>query len=322
MNIKHKIYSVGIIAIITLLLFSGCSTHRHYNFTARKEVSSYNYPTLQVRLNAVLAQHQLTKLVSEKRLGITLFDLNLRPSIDIAEVNGNNMMYAASLPKIAILFGLMRRVSEGTIEWTPELEQLATEMIRYSSNEAASKLFYTTGPSFIETQLENYNLYDIRAGGGLWVGKEYGKGMAWRRDPILNLSHAASAMKVAQLYYLLESGHLLPAHQTKLMMDVLSNPGIEHKFVKGLHSVCPDAALYRKSGSWGTFHSDSALISNGEKKYIAVALLDDEKGAEILEDLIVDLDTIVSGQRSAHCRISSPDIMTASASAVRPAAQS
>jgi len=313
LQINHKISGLSIIAIIVILLFTGCSTQKRYKHPDGNRILLTGQLTLQERLDSVLAQRHLTKLISENRLGITLFDLNTTPIIEIAQINGNNMMYAASLPKIAILFGLLKRVSEGTISWTPEIEQLATEMIRYSSNEAASELFYKTGPNFIESQLEDFNLYDLRNGGGLWVGKEYGKGIAWRRDPLLNISHAASAMKVAQLYYLLESGHLLPANQAKIMKEVLSNPGLNHKFVKGLHSVCPDAKLFRKSGSWSTFHSDSALISNGEKNYIAVALLNDPNGQGILENLIVDLDQIVTGKGSTHCRSFSPEIVTASA---------
>jgi beta-lactamase class A len=50
-----------------------------------------------------------------------------------------------------------------------------------------------------------YRLYDPRHYGGLWVGKDYAKSGLWRRDPLHNLSHGATAMQVARFYYLLKT---------------------------------------------------------------------------------------------------------------------
>ena len=68
-----------------------------------------------------------------------------------------------------------------------------------------------------------------------------------RRDPLHNLSHGATAFQVARLYWMLATDRLLSPPMNALMKQVLSNPGIHHKFVKGLDSR-PGADIYRKSG--------------------------------------------------------------------------
>jgi beta-lactamase class A len=77
------------------------------------------------------------------------------------------------------------------------------------------------------------------------------------------------------------------------MKSILANPAIEHKFVKGLKSVHPDSRIYRKSGTWKQYHSDSAIIEHDGRRYIAVALAKSRRGGEWLSDLIVALDDLI-----------------------------
>ena len=62
----------------------------------------------------------------------------------------------------------------------------------------------------------------------------------------------------------------------------------------GLEEDNPDARLYRKSGTWKQFHADSALVVDPGYRYIAVAIVEDEDGAEILETLIGATDRAVA----------------------------
>ena len=41
---------------------------------------------------------------------------------------------------------------------------------------------------------------------------------------------------------------------------MLGDPGIDHKFVRTLKRLAPEAELYRKSGSWRDWHADSVLV--------------------------------------------------------------
>lgn len=174
-------------------------------------------------------------------------------------------------------------------------------MIRYSSNAAATRVLNRIGPKYLNRLLQSdrYRLYDKSHNGGLWVGKPYGKSPAYQRDPLYSISHGATAWQVARYYYLLETGKLVSPGASKEMKKILGNPRINHKFVAGLHAVHPEAEIYRKSGTWRTYHSDSAIIERDGRRYIAVALANDAHGSNWMKDLIVAMDDIIFTQTYA-----------------------
>jgi beta-lactamase class A len=181
-------------------------------------------------------------------------------------------------------------------------------MIRRSSNEAATEMLNRVGPDFILEVLQSprYRLYDPETNGGLWVGKEYSKAAARQRDPLHNLSHGATALQVARFYYLLETGQLVSPEHSRTMKAILGDPEIQHKFVKGLKAEHPDSKLYRKSGTWQDFHSDSALIERDGHRYIAVALSQSPEGGRWLSELIVAMDHLVCQPGAEMPKASSP----------------
>jgi beta-lactamase class A len=213
----------------------------------------------------------------------------------MAYVNPNEMMYAASLPKIAILLGAFEKIANGEMTLDDETLGKLKLMIRNSSNTAASDILGRVGMDYLADLLQSprYRLYDPEKNGGIWVGKEYGKAPAWQRDPLHNLSHGATALQVARFYYLLETGQLVSPELSKLMKSILADPAHEHKFVKGLKDVQPDSEIFRKSGTWGPYHSDSAIVEHHGRRYIAVALAKSTRGEQWLQKLIVALDDII-----------------------------
>ncbi len=64
-------------------------------------------------LNTVLKDLGLDKAVRNKKLGVTLVDITDLEEPLVASVNGDTMLYAASLPKIAILMGCLCRNRPG-----------------------------------------------------------------------------------------------------------------------------------------------------------------------------------------------------------------
>ena len=98
------------------------------------------------------------------------------------------------------------------------------------------------------------------------------------------LSHAATTYQVARFYCALRRGTLAEPGQLRLMREAMANPGINHKFVKGLAGH-EDLKMYRKSGSWRDFHSDSALVEAGDQAYVMVALAHNKRGSKWLERL-------------------------------------
>jgi beta-lactamase class A len=80
-----------------------------------------------------------------------------------------------------------------------------------------------------------------------------------------------------------------------MMLDVLSRPGISHKFVKGLKAY-PELRIYRKSGTWRTYHADSALVRTNGLAYIIVALTNNANGAAWIEQLAAPLHELAVSQ--------------------------
>ncbi len=252
-------------------------------------------PALQDALRARLTKMGLAREAKRGKLAVALVDITDPTNPRMAAINAHRAMYAASLPKIAILLGAFQKHADGHMELTPAHESHLTSMIRRSSNTSATYMLETVGFDYLHQVLESdrYKLYDPSLNGGLWVGKAYAKKGAWKRDPINNLSHAATVFEVARFYYLLETGRLVSDESSLKMKTMLADPAIKHKFVLGLSSHRPDARIYRKSGTWRTYHADSAVVERDGRRYIAVALADSPTGGAWLSKLIVAMDDLV-----------------------------
>jgi len=247
------------------------------------ELRKAHDPALQRGLERVVRELDLEKEVEAGRLALALVDVTRAGAPRLAMLNGDELMYAASLPKIAILFGALVEAERGRLPLNERTVGAMTRMIRYSSNvEASNVLNWVGGERLLEIlQSDRYKFYDAQGKGGLWVGKGYDREPPFHRDPLRNLVHAATAFQVARLYYLLADGRLLSPSLNALMLDVLSNPGIHHKFVKALDGV-PGARIFRKSGTWRTYHSDSALVEYAGHRYVMVGIADHPRGGEWL----------------------------------------
>ena len=71
------------------------------------------------------------------------------------------------------------------------------------------------------------------------------------------------------------------------MLEILSRPGLHDKFVSVLETHVSSQRLFRKSGEWNVYFSDSVLVWDHDcRKYILAALIDDKDGEQILRDLV------------------------------------
>lgn len=235
-------------------------------------------------------------LISKKRLAIGLVDLKDPYNVRYAGVNRNQMMYAASLPKLAILLAAQQALEDSLITPTPAVLSDMRQMISKSNNAAATRMIDRVGFKYIELVLRKpeYELYDPNFGGGLWVGKRYAKGGKRYPDPVLGTSHGATVTQVCRFYYLLSMGKLVNRPRSKDMLSILSDPEIHHKFVATLDNVVPDATLYRKSGTWRNWHADSCMVWGPVwRRYIVVALVESPKGEQILRNLITEVEKVL-----------------------------
>ncbi len=254
-------------------------------------------PELQRDVDKVIRDLGLQQAVADKQFALTVTDITDPTNPRMAAFNGDEMIYAASLPKIAILLTAFVEIEEGRMTLDRETRDSLTNMIRFSSNDDASSMTRRVGIERIAEvlTLPRFRLYDQQYNGGLWMGKEYSKQGSWKRDPLHNLSHGATTTQASRFFYLLETGQLVSPKLTRSMKEILSHPGIKHKFVKGLESQ-PEARIYRKSGSWRNWHADGALIEQDGHKYIVVGLAKHQDGGRWLSEVIGPIHSLIVEQ--------------------------
>lgn len=253
---------------------------------------------LQLSLeNELMARPDWRKLIAQKKMAVGIVDLSDPENARFARVNGNYMMYAASLPKIAILLAAMDAIEKGELKETADIKNDMRLMISKSDNHASTRMIDRVGYEKIESVMTDpkYAFYNEHTGGGLWVGKRYGSGGDTNREPLKDLSHAASVIQVCRYYYLLANGRLVNENRSRQMLQIMENPDLHHKFVNTLDKIAPKARLFRKSGSWRTYHSDSILVWGKEenRRYILVALIDDANGEQIMRDLVKPVEWVL-----------------------------
>jgi beta-lactamase class A len=284
----YRQYLIPLILLLASLLLPGAQV------SARDDLAPTQDPQLQAKLNQLVDREGWGPLIDNRSMAIALVLLQ-ENGYRLAMLNGAHMVYAASLPKIAILFSAMVASQEGALQIDAALEQDLHDMIRVSCNPCATRAMEKVGREHLLEILQRpeYGFYDEDLYGGLWVGKDYGASPAHKRDPLRGLSHGASAYQVARIYYQLYRGTLLDEKHSAMMRDMLARPGIEHKFVRGLAGE-EGLELWRKSGSWKQFHADSVLVQWRGTDYILVGLIEGVEGDRQLEQLAREAHKLVS----------------------------
>ncbi|MBE0647910.1 MAG: serine hydrolase [Bacteroidales bacterium] len=304
----------GIIVAFLMLATSACGQHQeqvHQPDTLPFALNDSLRP-LRTLVDSKLQKELVRKLntnpkwarlINQRKMAIGLVDLRDPYAVKYARVNGNVMMYAASLPKIAILLAAEDALEKGEIQYTADVKQDMRIMISRSNNEAATRMMDRLGFKKIESVLTDpkYDLYDDEFGGGLWVGKRYSKFGERYPEHIKGLSHAATVSQVCRFYYMLAFGKLVSFDRSKQMLEIMGDPELHHKFVNSLEKIAPKAKLYRKSGSWKNFHSDSILVWEMDgRKYILVALIEDPDGEKIIRDLAYTIEDVLRNYSSPY----------------------
>jgi beta-lactamase class A len=253
-------------------------------------------PDLEEALLRSIMDLGLEQPLRERKLAVALVDITDVAHPRAAALNGDQMLYAASLPKIAVLLGAFEKAAAGRLVIDAETRRQMERMIRRSSNHDATAVMHKVGHDFIARTLisPKYRLYDPFRKGGLWAGKDYAQAGAWRRDPIDNLSHGATPMQIARFFYLLETGQLVNPQASLEMKEILGRSAIHHKFVRGLELTDPTATVYRKSGTWGISHADGALVERRDGAvYIAAGIAEDPRGGEWLSQIIIQMNRLI-----------------------------
>lgn len=252
---------------------------------------------LQAKLDQALRQEKLRReLIDQGKLAVGLVDLGDPESPRFARVNGDTMMYAASLPKIIILLAAFQGFQDGSLQETPQIHTDLIEMIRRSDNFAAGQMVARIGLTKIERLIlePRYRFYNTRQGGGIWVGSSFTGNGQENPEPLKGLLQAATVHQVCRFYYLLTYGKLINPERSRQMLKILAFPDLHDKFVSRLEGMVPSNYLYRKSGEFRNWYSDSVLVWDKTwRRYILVALVEHPQGEEILRQLLPRVEDIL-----------------------------
>jgi beta-lactamase class A len=248
-------------------------------------------PALQTKLEAIDTKLRAQFGMTTQQTAVGVLDLK---GLRLAMVRPDQMDYAASVPKIGILLAYFQLHPEAATNLDATTRHELGRMIKISDNEMAAKFSQQLGLKQIQSVLNSYGLYDAQHGGGLWVGKHYGKGTERYGDPLSNNSHAATVRQLLRYYLLLEQGKLASPAASKTMREIFTSPDIAHlddKFVKGLAGR--DVQVLRKSGWWEDWFLDTAIVTGSGRHYIIAAMTHHPRGEEFLVEFARAADDLI-----------------------------
>jgi beta-lactamase class A len=256
-------------------------------------------PQLQGQVEKIDAKLRKQLDMTEAQTAVGLLDLASNPP-RLAMLRPDREEYAASVPKIGILLAYFETHPEATMKLDPTVRHQLGLMAKASSNEEASRFSHELGLLNIQKVLtEKYHFYDVAHGGGIWVGKHYGKDAERHMSPVGNNSHAATVRQLLRFWLLLEQKKLVSPAASRMMREIFASPDIPHddiKFVKGLKDR-KEVQIVRKWGTWENWFHDTAVITGGGRHYILVALTEHPKGDAYLEALAKEVDDVIEGKK-------------------------
>lgn len=247
--------------------------------------------TLQAQVEAIDARLRERHGIAPELTSVGVLDLR---RLRLALLRPDRIDYAASVPKIAILLAWFAQHPEAATQLDAATRHELGLMIKVSDNEMASKFSQQLGLKRIQEVLDAEGFYDGAHGGGLWMGKHYGKGGDRLLDPVGGHSHAATVRQILRFLLLLEQDKLLSPAASRTMREIFASPEIPHredKFVKGLAGRAVE--IRRKAGWWETWFHDAAVVSGGGRHYIIVAMTHHAKGDAFLEEFAAAVDDVM-----------------------------
>jgi beta-lactamase class A len=287
---------IFLLASSSLLLTSCASQAAPRSF--KKYTLDYNSPTnpkLQSEITKIDATLRSKFSMTPEQTAVGVLDLK---RMRLALLNPDRIDYAASVAKIGILLAYFQLHPEAATNLSLATRHDLGLMAKISSNEKAAQFSRELGLTNIQRVLNSYDFYNTNHGGGIWVGRHYGKGTERYGDPISDNSHAATVRQLVRYFLMLEQGKLVSPQASKTMREIFLSPDIppdDIKFVKALKDR--DVEIVRKWGSWEDWYHDTAIITGPGRHYILVAMTKHPRGDEYLVDLAKAVDDLMMGVR-------------------------
>jgi beta-lactamase class A len=250
-------------------------------------------PTLQAELERADAELRARYGLTSGQAAAGVLDLNTRR---LAMIHPDRVEYAASVPKIGILLAYFQLHPQAVTNLDAQTRHELGLMVKASDNEMAAKFSQELGLRQIQTVLNSYQFYDKDHGGGIWMGKHYGKGGEHIGDPVGDNSHAATVRQLLRYFLLLEQRKLVSPAASKTMREIFESPEITHDRIKFVLALSDrNVQIIRKWGTWQDWRHDTAVVIGPGRHYILVALTHHPKGDEYLVDLAKSVDDLMAG---------------------------
>ncbi len=243
--------------------------------------------TLQAFDKELRGKYEMTS----KDAAVGMLDIR---TLRLAMINPDRGEYAASIAKVGILLAYFQLHPEAATNLDVKTRHELGKMAKASDNAMAAVCSQELGLKPIQQVLNAYRLYDPRHGGGIWVGKHYGRSSERYGDPIDDHSHAANVRQLLRYFLFLEQGRLVSPEASKTMREIFATPEVPHtdnKFVKALAGR--NVEIIRKWGSWQTYLHDAAVIKGRNRHYILVGLTNHKNGDGYLEDMAIRVDDLM-----------------------------
>ncbi|MEP6662135.1 MAG: serine hydrolase [Verrucomicrobiota bacterium] len=292
-DFRFNVTSNFIFLSLAAIIFSGCTSNRHMS-AFQNYILDYNSRVnadLQKKLETIDDHLRRRFDLTPEQTAVGVLDLK---TSRLAMIYPDREEYAASIPKIGILLAYFQLHPEAATNLNPVIRHELGLMAKASNNEMAAKFSRELGLKKIQAVLNEEHFYNATRGGGIWIGKHYGKGDERYGDPVGDNSHAATVRQLLRYFLLLEQKKLVSPAASTTMREIFESPDIPHddiKFVKGLAGR--DVRIIRKWGSWENWRHDSAIVTGGGRHYILVALTRHPKGDEYLEELAKAVDDLL-----------------------------
>jgi beta-lactamase class A len=281
------------VVLSVALIFSGCAGTKRpqdsRNFTV--DFDTAVDAALQTRVEEIDANLRARFGITTEQTAVGVFDLK---TSRVAMIHPDREKYAASVAKIGILLAYFHLHPEATTNLNTKTRHELGLMVKASNNEMAAKFSRELGLKQIQAVLNHYHFYDTNHGGGIWVGKHYGRGDERYGSPVADNSHAATVRQLLRYFLMLEQGKLVSPAASRTMREIFASPDIPHdqiKFVKGLAGR--DVQIIRKWGTWQDWRHDSAVITGPQRHCILVALTKHPRGDEYLTELAKAVDDML-----------------------------